>query len=170
MTPEQKIIYFNQLKRLAKIIQKRVAAEMQKAKFLGVYESYDSLQHFTEKYENNFIALSQQLEQPNLVTLDLENIITHLENIITQLRDIEISLQRERFEEEQDGNIGYYEIVLAKHLTRVNNAFPEDTTPHLRPWEDTLLPDAAGPVGGKKKKTKKTRKNIRRSNKKTRKH
>lgn len=162
MTPEQEIIYFNQLKRLAKIIQKRVAAEMQKAKFLGVYESYDSLRYFTE-HENNFKALSQQLEQSNLVTQVLEN-------IITRLRDIEISLQRDRFEEEQDGNNGYYEIVLAKHLTIVNNAFPEDTMPHLRPWEDTLLPDAAGPVGGKKKKTKKTRKNIRRSNKKTRKH
>ena len=162
MTPEQEIIYFNQLKRLAKIIQKRVAAEMQKAKFLGVYESYDSLQYFTE-HEDNFKALSQQLEQSNLVTLGLEN-------IITQLRDIEISLQRDRFEEEQDGDDRYYEIVLAKHLTRVNNAFPEDTMPHLRPWQDTQLPDAAGPVGGKKKKTKKTRKNIRRSNKKTRKH
>ena len=162
MTPEQEIIYFNQLKRLAKIIQKRVAAEMQKAKFLGVYESYDSLRYFTD-HENNFKALSQQLEQSNLVTQVLEN-------IITQLRDIEISLQRHRFEEEQDGDNGYYEIVLAKHLTRVNNAFPEDTMPHLRPWEDTLLPDTAGPVGGNKKKTKKTRKNIRRSNKKTRKH
>lgn len=162
MTPEQEIIYFNQLKRLAKIIQKRVAAEMQKAKFLGVYESYDSLQYFTE-HEHNFEALSQQLEQSNLVTLGLEN-------IITQLRDIEISLQRDRFEEEQDGDDRYYEIVLAKHLTRVNNAFPEDTMPHLRPWQDTQLPDAAGPVGGEKKKTKKTRKNIRRSNKKTRKH
>lgn len=162
MTPEQEIIYFNQLKRLAKIIQKRVAAEMQKAKFLGVYESYDSLQYFTE-HEHNFEALSQQLEQSNLVTLGLEN-------IITQLRDIEISLQRDRFEEEQDGDDRYYEIVLAKHLTRVNNAFPEDTMPHLRPWQDTQLPDAAGPVGGEKKKTKKTRKNIRRYNKKTRKH
>jgi hypothetical protein len=162
MTPEQEIIYFNQLKRLAKIIQKRVAAEMQKAKFLGVYESYDSLQYFTE-HEHNFKALSQQLEQSNLVRQGLEN-------IITQLRDIEISLQRDRFEEEQDGHDKYYEIVLAKHLTRVNNAFPEDTMPHLRPWQDTQLPDAAGPVGGKKKKTKKTRKNIRRSNKKTRKH
>ena len=162
MTPEQQIIYVSQLKRLAKIIQKRVAAEMQKTKFLGVYESYDSLRYFTE-HEDNFKALSQQLEQSNLVTIDLEN-------IITQLRDIEISLQRDRFEEEQDGDDRYYEIVLAKHLTRVNNAFPEDTMPHLRPWQDTQLPDAAGPVGGKKKKTKKTRKNIRRSNKKTRKH
>ena len=162
MTPEQEIIYVSQLKRLAKIIQKRVASEMQKAKFLGVYESYDSLQYFTQ-HEDNFKAISQQLEQSNLVTLGLEN-------VITQLRDIEISLQSDRFEKEQDGDDGYYEIVLAKHLTRVNNAFPEDTMPHLRPWEDTLLPDAAGPVGGKKKKTKKTRKNIRRSNKKTRKH
>jgi len=161
MTPEQQIIYVSQLKRLAKIIQKRIAAEMQKAKFLGVYESYDSLQLFTE-YEDNFKALSQQLEHTTLPF--------GLENIIRELRNIEISLQRDRFEEEQDGDIGYYEIVLADHLTRVNNVFPEDTMPHLRPWEDTLLPDAAGPVGGKKKKTKKTRKNIKRSNKGTRKH
>ena len=169
MTPEQEIIYVSQLKRLAKIIQKRVAAEMQKAKFLGVYESYDSLQYFTE-HEDNFKALSQQLEQSNLVTLGLENITLVLENVITQLRDIEISLQSDRFEKEQDGDVGYYEIVLAKHLTKVNNAFPEDTMPRLRPWQDKQLPDAAGPVGGEKKKTKKTRKNIRRSNKKTRKH
>lgn len=162
MTPEQEIIYVIQLKRLAKIIQKRVAAEMQKAKFLGVYESFDSLRYFTE-HEDNFKTLSQRLEQSNLVT-------TGLENVITQLRDIEISLQSDRFEKEQDGDDKYYEIVLAKHLTRVNNAFPEDTMPHLRPWQDKQLPDAAGPVGGEKKKTKKTRKNIRRSNKKTRKH
>jgi hypothetical protein len=162
MTPEQEIIYVIQLKRLAKIIQKRVAAEMQKAKFLGVYESYDSLRYFTE-HVDNFKTLSQRLEQSNLVTRGLEN-------VITQLRDIEISLQSDRFEKEQDGDDKYYEIVLAKHLTRVNNAFPEDTMPHLRPWQDKQLPDAAGPVGGEKKKTKKTRKNIRRSNKKTRKH
>ena len=39
MTPEQQIIYVSQLKRLAKIIQKRVAAEMQKAIFLDIYLS-----------------------------------------------------------------------------------------------------------------------------------
>ena len=110
-----------------------------------------------------FETLSQQLEHTTLPF--------GLENIIRELRNIEIRLQINRYEEEQSNDeIEYYEIVLANHLTRVNNVFPEDTMPHLRPWEDTLLPDAAGPVGGKKKKTKKTRKNIRRSNKKTRKH
>ena len=163
MTPEQQVIYVSQLKRLAKIIQKRVADEIQKAKFLGIYESYDSSELFTE-YETNFKSLSEQLEQQNLLTLGLEN-------IIKELRDIENRLQNDRFEEEQSNDkIQYYEITLAHHLTRVNTNFPEDTMPHLLPWEDKQLPDAAGPVGGKKKKTKKTKKNFKRSNKGTRKH
>ena len=50
----------------------------------------------------------------------------------------------------------FYEIELAKHLATVNQRFPEDTLPHLRPFETKQLPDVAGPVGGKKKKTNKT--------------
>jgi len=162
MTPEQQIIYVSQLKRLAKIIQKRIADEIQKAHFLDIYPSWGDMAILSE-LEQEFERLSEQIERTTL-TFDLEN-------IVRELRNIEFRLQSDRFEDEHnDNNIEYYEIALAQHLTTVNKSFPEDTIPHLRPWDSKQLPDVAGPVGGKKKKTKITRKNVKRSNKRTRKH
>ena len=153
MTPEQQIIYVSQLKRLAKIIQKRIADEIQKANFLDIYPSWGDMAILSE-LEQEFERLSEQIERTTL-TFDLEN-------IVRELRNIEFRLQSDRFEDEHN-DIEYYEIALAQHLTEINKNFPEDTMPHLRPWQNKQLPDVAGPVGGKKKKTKRTRKNVKRS-------
>ena len=154
MTPEQSETYVIQLKRLAKIIQKRIVDELQKVKFLDIYPSLGAMEILTE-LEDNFNLISEQLERTTLTF--------GLENIIRELRNIEFRLQSDRFQDEHDdNNIEYYEIALAKHLVGVNKAFPEDTTPHLPPWQNNQLPDTAGPVGGKRKKTKK---NVKRHNK-----
>ena len=162
MTEEEQIMYTFHLKRLGEIIVKRISDEIQKAIFLDIYPTPGDME-IIKTLKQEFETLSQQLEDTTLPF--------GLENIIRELRNIEIRLQINRYEEEQSNDeIEYYEIALAQHLTTVNKSFPEDTLPHLRPFETKQLPDVAGPVGGKKKKTKKTRKNIRRSNKKTRKH
>ncbi len=161
MTEEQ-IMYTFHLKRLGEIIVKRISDELQKVKFLDVYPTHGDTEVLNQ-LEQRFTTATTLLRQRNLPF--------GLENVIAELRDIEIKLQIDRFDKEQlDDEGDYYEFALARHLSEVNKLFPEDTMPHLPPWQDTQLPDAAGPVGGKKKKTKKTRKNIRRSNKKTRKH
>ena len=160
MTEEQ-IMYTFHLKRLGEIIVKRISDELQKVKFLDVYPTLGDMEVLNQ-LEERFTAATTLLRQRNLSV--------GLENVIAELRDIEIKLQIDRFDNEQLVDGDYYEFALARHLSDVNKLFPEDTMPHLHPWQDKQLPDAAGPVGGKKKKTKKTRKNIRRSNKKTRKH
>ena len=43
----------------------------------------------------------------------------------------------------------------ARHLVNVNQRFPEDTMPRLRPGVNKQLPYVGGPVGGKK--TRKSR-------------
>ena len=159
MTPEQQEIYVIQLKRLSKIIQKRIIDELQKVRFLDIYPSLGDMETLAQ-LEDNFNLISEQLERTTLTF--------GLENIIKELRYIEFQLQRDRFQDEH-GNDEYYEIELAKHLARINKAFPEDTIPHLRPWENKQLPDTAGPIGGKKKRIKKTKKIIKRSNKRTQK-
>lgn len=160
-TPEQNEIYVIQLKRLAKIIQKRIVDELQKVKFLDIYPSLGDMEILTE-LEDNFNLISEQLEHANLTF--------GLENIIEELRGIEFQLQKDRFEKEQENNdIEYYEIALAKHLVRVNRSFPEDTMPHLPPGQSEQLPDTAGPLGGKRKKVKRTKKKVKRSNKRTQK-
>lgn len=163
MTPEQELIYNVQLKRLGKIIQKRIEDEIQKAKFLDVYPTTGEMERFNY-LENTYKALGEQLDRRDL------NL--GLQNVIVELRDIEIELQKYRFDKEQlDTKVDYYELVLADYLSEVNNRFPEDTIPHLPPWESKQLPDAGGPVGGNKKKTKKlNKKSNKKSNKRTRKH
>ena len=161
MTPEQQLIYNVQLKRLGKIIQKRIEDEIQKAKFLDVYPQMDEMRRFNY-LENRYKELGEQLDRHN----------DGLQNVIVELRDIEIELQKNRFDKEQlDTSGDYYELVLADYLSEVNNRFPEYTIPHLPPWESKQLPDAGGPVGGNKKKTKKlNKKSNKKSNKRTRKH
>ena len=161
MTEEEQIMYTFHLKRLGEIIVKRISDELQKVKFLDVYPTHGDMEVLNQ-LEQRFTTATTLLRQRNLPF--------GLENVIAELRDIEINLQVDRFDKEQLDEGDYYEFALARHLSEVNKLFPEDTMPHLHPWQDKQLPDAAGPVGGKKKKTKKTRKNIRRSNKKTRKH
>ena len=156
MTPDEQIRYIAQLKRLGEIIVKRISDEIQKAKFLDVYSSYGDLERFTE-LENRYKSLSEQLSQRNLPL--------GLEMVIIELREIENELQQERFNKEQSDTPGtYYEIELAHHLVNVNNRFPEDTQPHLRPGEHKQLPDVGGPVGGKRK----TRKSMKKRKRKTR--
>ena len=161
MSEEEQIMYTFHLKRLGEIIVKRISDELQKVKFLDVYSNYGDAEVLNQ-LEQRFTTATTLLRQRNLPF--------GLENVIAELRDIEINLQVDRFDKEQLDEEDYYEFALARHLSEVNKLFPEDTLPHLRPFETKQLPDVAGPVGGKKKKTKKTRKNIRRSNKKTRKH
>lgn len=154
MTPEEQIRYQAQLKRLGKIIVKRISDEIQKAKFLDVYSSHGDLERFTD-LENRYKSLSEVLSQRNLPL--------GLEMVIIELREIENELQQERFDKEQSDTPGtYYEIELAHHLVNVNERFPEDTQPHLRPGEDKQLPDAGGPVGGKRKTRKSKRRKSRR--------
>ena len=157
MTPDEQTIYMAQLKRLGEIIVKRISDEIKKAKFLDVYSSYDDLERLTN-IENRYKSLSEVLSQRNLPL--------GLEMVIIELREIENELQQERFDKEQSDTSGtYYEIELANHLVNVNKRFPEDTQPHLRPGEDNQLPDATGPVGGKRK----TRRSIKKKRvKKTR--
>jgi hypothetical protein len=149
MTSDETNTYNAQLKRLGEIIVKRISDEIQKAKFLDVYPSIDKSARLTE-LENRYKALSEVISQRTLSF--------GLENVIAELRDIEIILQKDRFNKEQLDEGDYYEFALARYLSEVNRRFPEDTIPHLRPWEDKQLPDAAGPVGGKRKKSKKTKK------------
>ena len=164
MTQDQKHIYTEQLKRLGMIIQKRIEDEFQKSAFLDIYSTIgDSVRL------NELKALNHQLGN-NLNTYTSP---TDLESVINTLRRVEFKLQRDRYEEESleifagSKKTNFYEIELAKHLATVNQRFPEDTSPHLLPFEKKQLPDAAGPVGGKKKKTKKTKKNIKKSNRGT---
>ena len=165
MTEEEKNIYRQQLQRLGMIIQKRIEGELQKSSFLDIYSSLGESERLIQ-----LNTLNQQLGD-RLINFTSSS---ELEDIIKTLRRVEFKLQRDRFEEESldifaDGKkTDFYEIELAKHLATVNQRFPEDTLPHLRPFEIKQLPDVAGPVGGKKKKTnktKKTKKNIKRSNK-----
>lgn len=167
MTEDEKDIYRQQLQRLGMIIQKRIEGELQKSSFLDIYSSLGESERLTQ-----LNTLNQQLGD-RLINFTSSS---ELEDIIKTLRRVEFKLQRDRFEEESldifaDGKkTDFYEIELAKHLATVNQRFPEDTLPHLRPFETKQLPDVAGPVGGKKKKTnktKKTKKNIKRSNKGT---
>lgn len=160
MSEEEQIMYTFHLKRLGEIIVKRISDELQKVKFLDVYPTLGDMEVLNQ-LEQRFTTATTLLRQRNLAV--------GLENVIAELRDIEIKLQVDRFDKEQLDEGDYYEFALARYLSDVNKRFPEDTMPHLHPWQDKQLPDAAGPVGGKKKKTKKTRKNIRRYNKKTRK-
>ena len=155
MSEEEQIMYTFHLKRLGEIIVKRISDELQKVKFLDVYSNYGDAEVLNQ-LEQRFTTATTLLRQRNLPF--------GLENVIAELRDIEINLQVDRFDKEQLDE-DYYEFALARHLSE-NKLFPEDTFTHLRPFETKQLPDVAGPVGGKKKKTKKTRKNIRRSNKK----
>lgn len=162
MTPEQQLIYNIQLKRLGKIIQKRIEDEIQKAKFLDVYPTVGEMERFNY-LENTYKELGEHL--------DRRHITFGLQNVIVELRDIEIELQKNRFDKEQLDTGDYYELVLADYLSEVNNRFPEYTIPHLPPWESKQLPDAGGPIGGNKKKTKKlNKKSNKKSNKQTRKH
>ena len=167
MTEEEKHIYRQQLKRLGMIIQKRIEGELQKSSFLDIYST---------------LGESERLKQLNTLNQQLGDRLinftnsSELEDIIKTLRRVEFKLQRDRFEEEsldifaEDKKTDFYEIELAKHLALVNKGFPEHTFPHLRPSETRQLPDVAGPFGGRRKKikrTKKTKKNIKRSNKGT---
>ena len=149
MTPEEQTMYTTQLKRLGEIIVKRIADEIQKAKFLDVFPNLGALERLTD-IEYIYKSRSEVLRQ-GTVTVDLEN-------VIKELRQLEYELQRERMDKEQSNVIDYYEIELARYLSQVNKRFPEDTLPHLRPGEGKQLPDAAGPVGGKRKKSKKSKK------------
>ena len=153
MTPEEQNRYQAQLKRLGEIIVKRIEDEIQKAKFLDVYSSFDDSERFTD-LENRYKSLSEVLSQRNLPL--------GLEMVIIELREIENELQQEIFDKEQSDTPGtFYEIELAHHLVNVNERFPEDTQPHLLPWEDKQLPYVGGPIGGKRKtrKSKKSKKN-----------
>ena len=153
MTPDEQTRYMAQLKRLGEIIVKRISDEVKKAKFLDVYSSYDDLERFTD-LENRYKSLGELLSQRNLPL--------GLEMVIIELREIENELKQEIFDKEQSDTRGtYYEIELAHHLINVNERFPEDTQPHLRPGEDKQLPYVGGPVGGKRKtrKSKKSKKN-----------
>lgn len=156
MTPDEQNRYIAQLKRLGEIIVKRISGEIQKAKFLDVYSSFDDLERLTN-FENRYKYLSEVLNN--------ETLPFRLEDVITKLRLIEHELQEDRFDKEQLDDSDYYEIELANFLVNINKRFPEDTMPHLRQNEDKQLPDAAGPVGGKRKKTKRMK---RKSKKRTR--
>ena len=151
MTPEEQNRYQAQLKRLGEIIVKRISDEIQKAKFLDVFPTIGDMERFTD-LENRYKSLSEQVSQRNLPF--------GLEMVIIELREIENELQREIFDKEQSDTPGtYYEIELARHLVNVNERFPEDTQPHLRPWEDKQLPYVGGPVGGKQaRKSRRKRK------------
>ena len=147
MTPEEQAMYTNQIKRLGEIIVKRIEDEIQKAKFLDVFPTMGDMERLTN-LENRYKSLSEVLNQRNQPF--------GLEMVIVELREIENELNQERFEKEQSDTPGtFYEIELANFLVNANKRFPEDTMPHLHPWESKQLPDAAGPVGGKKKKPKK---------------
>lgn len=153
MTPEEQNRYQAQLKRLGEIIVKRIEDEIQKAKFLDVFPTIGDMERLTN-LENRYKSLSEQLSQRNL-PLDLGF-------VIIELREIENELQQEIFDKEQSDTPGtFYEIELAHHLVNVNERFPEDTQPHLLPWEDKQLPYVGGPIGGKRKtrKSKKSKKN-----------
>jgi hypothetical protein len=150
MTPEEQTMYTTQLKRLGEIIVKRIADEIQKAKFLDVFPNLGALERLTD-IENRYKSLSELLRQGTVTVV--------LENVIKELRQLEYELQRERMDKEQSNVIDYYEIELARYLSQVNKRFPEDTLPHLRPGEGKQLPDTAGPVGGKKKTQKKRKRN-----------
>ena len=89
-----------------------------------------------------------------------------LENVIRELRQIEYNLLEERVTGEQSSDIDYYEIELANFLVDVNKRFPEETMPHLNVWESKQLPDAAGPVGGKRKTRKSKKYKKRKTHKK----
>ena len=150
MTQDEQFIYNSQLKRLGEIIVKRISDEIQKAKFLDVYS--DDLERLTV-LENRYKSLSEQVSQRNLPF--------GLEMVIIQLREIENELQQEIFDKEQSDTPGtYYEIELAHYLIKVNERFPEDTQPHLRPWEDKQLPYVGGPVGGKQARKSRTKRKI----------
>jgi len=162
-TPEEDEAYVIQLKRLSKIIQKRIVDELQKVKFLDIYPPvFFGSMDILLAIEDNFNLISEDLE--------VATVAVELENIIEELRGIEFQLQKDRFEKEQENNnIEYYEIALAKHLVRVNRSFPEDSMPHLPPGQSKQLPDTAGPLGGKRKKVKRTKKKVKKSNKRTQK-
>jgi hypothetical protein len=68
---------------------------------------------------------------------------------------LEFELQRDIHTAETESG-QYYDISLAEYLVTVNTRHPEETTPHLRPWDNGQLPDA-GSVGGKNKKRTKKR-------------
>ena len=162
MTPEQQTMYTNQLKRLGEIIVKRIEDEIQKAKFLDVFPTMGDMERLTN-LEIRTKSLSEVLNQRNQPF--------GLEMVIIDLREIENELNQERFEKERsdegrtDTPGTFYEIELANFLVDVNKRFPEETMPHLNVWETKQLPDAAGPVGGKRKTRKSTNK---KKNKKTR--
>ena len=157
MTPEQQTMYTNQLKRLGEIIVKRIEDEIQKAKFLDVFPTHGDLERLTN-LENRYKSLSELLRQRTLAV--------GLENVITELRQIEYHLQGERLDREQLGEIDYYEIALANFLVDVNKRFPEETMPRLNVWEPKQLPDAAGPIGGKRKTRKSKKSKKRKTHKK----
>ena len=111
-----------------------------------------------------------QLEQRfTEATTDLREPDFGLENVIARLRDIEIILQKDRFDKEQLHEGDYYELALARYLSEVNKRFPEDTIPHLRPWEDKQLPDGTMLVererNQRKQKNQRIRKNQRKQGK-----
>ena len=157
MTPEQQTMYINQLKRLGEIIVKRISDEIQKVKFLDVYSTLGDLENFTE-LENRYKFVSENISQ-----VDSSE---DLEEVIMELREIEYELYKERFDKELFGT--FYEIELANFLINTNKRFPEDTIPHLPPGESKQLPDAAGPVGGKRKTRKSKKKKKAKKNKYTR--
>ena len=157
MTPEQQTMYTNQLKRLGEIIVKRIEDEIQKAKFLDVFPTMGDRERLTD-LENRTKSLSELLRQRTLAV--------GLENVIRLLRQIEYNLLEERVTGEQSSDIDYYEIELANFLVDVNKRFPEETMPHLNVWESKQLPDAAGPVGGKRKTRKSKKYKKRKTHKK----
>ena len=150
MTPEEQAMYTTELKRLGQIIVKRISDEIQIAKFLDVFPTLGDAETLTD-LENRYKSHSEVLSQQNQPL--------GLEMAIKELRKIENELNQEIFDKEQYDESGtFYEIELADFLVKNNKRNPEQTVPHLRPWENKQLPYVAGPNGGKKKKSKKNSK------------
>ena len=157
MTPEQAQTYVGHLKKLGKIIHSRIYDELKRALFIDAFPTFGDLEMISET-RDDLEDLGNRMDSVSLPD--------PLESIIGELRELEYTLQTMRYEAERD-NDAYYDIALARHLVNTGKVYPENTTLPLESWQDMQLPDTAGiGIGGKRKKT---RRGKRRLKKKTRK-
>ena len=164
MTPEQAQTYVGHLKKLGKIIHSRMNDEIRRALFIDAFPGLGEIEMLSEIRET-LEDLGNRMDSVSLRD-PLES-----ESIIRELRELEYTLQTARYEAERD-NDSYYDIAIARHLAKRGKWDPENTTVPIESWHDSRLPDSQLPdtagigIGGKRKKT---RRGKRRLKKKTRK-